>query len=319
MLGGGIVRGSVVLLAGEPGVGKSTLTLQTALVARRRRPRCCSCAARRRPQQVKARAARLGADPRGRPDDGRPAAAGRARRRSSQRRRDDRRRSTRSRPSSTRTSRRPRARCRRSASAARGSSARRATTASPSSSSDTSRRKASVAGPRVLEHLVDVVLNFEGDRSSGVRILRALKNRFGSTQEVGFFEMTSDGLFAIRDASAYPARRPLHRQSRLGARRVRRRTSSVRVRDAGADPRTRSAPLPTAHRDSVSTASRLPLIVAVLEKHCRCQAPSRHDVYVSAVGGIAMQRAGDRSSRRSLALMSSHLEQADPARRRRVR
>src|SRR5579864_4260797 len=59
-----------------------------------------------------------------------------------------------------------------------------------------------VAGPRVLEHLVDCVLQFEGDRYREHRILRAVKNRFGSTNEVGVFEMTGEGLVGVPDPSA---------------------------------------------------------------------------------------------------------------------
>src|SRR5207237_2175753 len=59
----------------------------------------------------------------------------------------------------------------------------------------------SVAGPRVLEHLVDCVLQFEGDRYHAHRILRAVKNRFGSTNEIGVFEMTGAGLVGVRDPS----------------------------------------------------------------------------------------------------------------------
>ena len=58
-----------------------------------------------------------------------------------------------------------------------------------------------VAGPRVLEHLVDCVLQFEGDRYRAHRILRAVKNRFGSTNEIGVFEMTSAGLVGVADPS----------------------------------------------------------------------------------------------------------------------
>ncbi len=60
----------------------------------------------------------------------------------------------------------------------------------------------SIAGPRVLEHLVDTVIYFEGDKSAGYRIIRAIKNRFGATDEVGIFEMTSSGLREVPDPSA---------------------------------------------------------------------------------------------------------------------
>ena len=58
-----------------------------------------------------------------------------------------------------------------------------------------------IAGPRVLEHMVDSVLHFEGDRSHHFRILRGIKNRFGATDEIGVFEMTSIGLNEISNPS----------------------------------------------------------------------------------------------------------------------
>ena len=56
----------------------------------------------------------------------------------------------------------------------------------------------SIAGPRVLEHLVDVVLYFEGERHTPLRLVRAVKNRFGATDEVGCFELTDDGIRGLR-------------------------------------------------------------------------------------------------------------------------
>jgi DNA repair protein RadA/Sms len=64
-------------------------------------------------------------------------------------------------------------------------------------------KEGSIAGPRVLEHMVDTVLQFEGDRFQSFRILRALKNRFGSTNEVGVFEMTGRGMVEVEDPSAF--------------------------------------------------------------------------------------------------------------------
>ena len=63
-------------------------------------------------------------------------------------------------------------------------------------------KQGGLAGPKVLEHLVDTVIYFEGDGRSQLRILRAVKNRFGSTGEIGFFEMTGEGLKEVPDASA---------------------------------------------------------------------------------------------------------------------
>src|ERR687893_536537 len=64
-------------------------------------------------------------------------------------------------------------------------------------------KEGSIAGPRVLEHMVDTVLQFEGDRFQSFRILRALKNRFGSTNEVGVFEMSGTGMVEVADPSAF--------------------------------------------------------------------------------------------------------------------
>src|SRR5207244_2488615 len=63
-------------------------------------------------------------------------------------------------------------------------------------------KEGSIAGPRVLEHLVDTVLFFEGDRNHAYRVLRAHKNRFGSTNEIGVFEMKSEGLVEVPNPSA---------------------------------------------------------------------------------------------------------------------
>lgn len=60
-----------------------------------------------------------------------------------------------------------------------------------------------VAGPRVLEHMVDTVLYFEGDRHESYRILRGVKNRFGSTNEIGVFEMRTEGLVEVENPSEY--------------------------------------------------------------------------------------------------------------------
>ena len=64
-------------------------------------------------------------------------------------------------------------------------------------------KEGTVAGPRVLEHMVDTVLYFEGDRHASYRILRGVKNRFGSTNEIGVFEMREDGLAQVQNASEY--------------------------------------------------------------------------------------------------------------------
>lgn len=62
-------------------------------------------------------------------------------------------------------------------------------------------KEGALAGPKVLEHIMDTVLYFEGEREESFKILRAVKNRFGSVQEVGVFEMTGEGLFGVTDYS----------------------------------------------------------------------------------------------------------------------
>lgn len=64
-------------------------------------------------------------------------------------------------------------------------------------------KEGTVAGPRVLEHMVDTVLYFEGDRHASYRILRGVKNRFGSTNEIGVFEMRETGLAEVKNPSEY--------------------------------------------------------------------------------------------------------------------
>ncbi len=142
-----------------------------------------------------------------------------------------------------------------------------------------------VAGPRVLEHMVDTVLYFEGDRHASYRILRGVKNRFGSTNEIGVFEMRDQGLTEVENPSefmldgrpkgasgavvacAMEGTRPillevqaLVAQSNLG---IPRRTS------AGTD------------------YNRVNLLTAVLEKRCHYEM-GRYDVYVNIAGGMKM-------------------------------
>ena len=74
-----------------------------------------------------------------------------------------------------------------------------------------------MAGPRVLEHMVDTVLYFEGEKSSSYRILRAVKNRFGSTNEIGVFEMTESGLEEVKKSFClYVGGKAARRERRRG-------------------------------------------------------------------------------------------------------
>jgi DNA repair protein RadA/Sms len=142
-----------------------------------------------------------------------------------------------------------------------------------------------IAGPRVLEHLVDVVLHFEGERTSRLRMVRAVKNRFGPVDEVGCFDLSAEGIVAITDptglfldamrgpvpgtcvAVALEGRRPLLSEvqalvTHTTSERPRRTTSGV-------------------------DSSRVAMILAVLQQHAGVRL-HHHDVFVSSVGGARL-------------------------------
>jgi DNA repair protein RadA/Sms len=142
-----------------------------------------------------------------------------------------------------------------------------------------------LAGPRALEHLVDTVLSFEGERHHSLRVLRALKHRFGTTGEVGLFEMGEGGLHGVPDASGL-----LLTDRRAGA------TGSVVVPTIeGRRPLlveiqalvvSRGAEIPHPRRNAQGLdTSRVSLLAAVLERHAGYKV-SGADVYASAVGGV---------------------------------
>jgi DNA repair protein RadA/Sms len=167
----------------------------------------------------------------------------------------------------------------------------------------------SLAGPRTLEHLVDAVLSLEGDRYGPLRLLRAAKNRFGSTEEVGVLEMTGDGLREVGD----PARAFLGEGSREAPGVVvasvlegtRPMLVEVQALVAGA-----GIGLPRRTLLGVSP-ERLALIVAVLGRRCGVDIGAR-DLYVSLAGGVAVSEpALDLPV--ALALASSATDRALPA------
>lgn len=147
-----------------------------------------------------------------------------------------------------------------------------------------------LAGPRVLEHVVDTVLSFEGDRHHALRLLRAVKHRFGSTNELGVFEMVERGLVGVPDASSLfltdrrtgvagsavtptlEGHRPLLVEVQALTNRV---TSGVPPRRSaqGLDP------------------GRLALLLAVLERRARLPM-AQHEVFASAVGGVRLTEPG---------------------------
>jgi DNA repair protein RadA/Sms len=145
-----------------------------------------------------------------------------------------------------------------------------------------------VAGPRVLEHLVDCVLQFEGDRYHAHRVLRAAKNRFGSTNELGVFEMTGAGLVGVPDPSELFGRAA---GSEVG--------SAVACALEGTRPilleiQALVAPSDLAMPRRVATGvdpKRLAMIVAVLGRHARVALGSA-DVFVNVAGGVRIDEPG---------------------------
>jgi DNA repair protein RadA/Sms len=140
-----------------------------------------------------------------------------------------------------------------------------------------------VAGPRTLEHLVDVVCQFEGDRHTALRFVRALKNRFGPTDEVGCFEMTGDGISEVPDPSA------LFRSDSGEA--MSGTCTTIALEGKRALPveiqalvSPTNAPQPRRVVNGVDS-SRVAMVLAVLERRVGLKLSSA-DVYVSTVGGI---------------------------------
>jgi DNA repair protein RadA/Sms len=145
-----------------------------------------------------------------------------------------------------------------------------------------------VAGPRVLEHLVDCVLQFEGDRYHEHRVLRASKNRFGSTNELAVFEMTGTGLVGVPEPSELFGRSV---DGEIGA--------AVGCVLEGSRPllleiQALVAPTDLAMPRRVGTGvdpKRLAMIVAVLSRHARI-ALGQADVFVNVAGGVRIDEPG---------------------------
>jgi DNA repair protein RadA/Sms len=287
VLGGGFVPGSATLIGGEPGIGKSTLLLQAAATMVRQGARCLLVCAEESPAQVRLRAERLNALMPGlwltgessmpailaaisqvAPDvvvvdsiqtvwdpdlDSTPGSVGQVR-----------------------------------------DCAHQLVTAAKSGGPAVIMvghvtKEGALAGPRVLEHVVDTVLSFEGDRHHAIRLLRATKHRFGPTGELGLFEMTGAGLEAVADpAGLFLAdRRPGNCGSVVFPSMEGYRPLLVEIQALVV-----STPLPSPRR-SVSgfDAGRLSLLLAVLDRRVGLSLVG-HEVYVSVVGGVKVADPG---------------------------
>ena len=142
-----------------------------------------------------------------------------------------------------------------------------------------------VAGPRVLEHMVDTVLYFEGERNASYRILRAVKNRFGSTNEIGVFEMQEQGLQEVKNPSEYLlSGRPEEASGAVVACSIEgTRPILLEVQALVAQ-----TSFGMARRTAAGTDyNRVNLLMAVLEKRCHYEM-SRYDAYVNIAGGVRM-------------------------------
>jgi DNA repair protein RadA/Sms len=149
-------------------------------------------------------------------------------------------------------------------------------------------KEGALAGPRVLEHLVDCVLQFEGERERTYRTLRALKNRFGSTNDVGVFEMRADGLVEVADASA-----------RFVGEATRAPGSVVLAAMEGSRPLlvevqalvSPSELVPPRRVANGIDRNRLALVLAVLGRHAGVGVGTA-DVFVNVAGGVRVDEPG---------------------------
>ncbi|HVH06028.1 MAG TPA: DNA repair protein RadA [Myxococcota bacterium] len=305
VLGGGLVPGSVVLLGGEPGVGKSTLALQLACAAAARGP-VLYVTGEESLEQVRLRAERLGEIPQrllalaetrveSLADPWREARPRLVLVDSIQTMRTDRVESA---PGSV--------------AQVRESAALLAATAKAHGTAlvliGHVTKEGMLAGPRVLEHLVDVVLTFDGDREHAFRVLRSTKNRFGSTHEVGVFTMAQAGLEEVPNPS----------ELFLAERRSGAPGSCVVPVLEGTRPLlleiqalVAPAGYGTARRTSLGVDDgRVALLLAVLDRRSDVDLVGR-DVYVNVTGGVRVSETGADLAV-ALALASSRLDLALP-------
>jgi DNA repair protein RadA/Sms len=309
VLGGGLVSGSVVLLGGEPGIGKSTLALE--LAARRSSEgekgfAVLYVTGEESPEQVRLRAARLSVNAGNvllLPETHLEALAEPWRK---------------LRPGLVLVDSIQTLHTDRIDSAAGSVGQLRECTALLAASAKSEgtalllighvTKDGSLAGPRVLEHLVDVVLSFEGDRSHPFRILRATKNRFGATSEIGVFTMGEGGLEAVPNPS----------ELFLAERRAGAPGSSIVPVLEGSRPMlvevqalVAPAGYGTARRTCLGIDDgRVALLLAVLDRRTNVDLCSR-DVYVNVAGGVrVLEPAADLGV--ALALAGSRLDLALP-------
>jgi DNA repair protein RadA/Sms len=141
----------------------------------------------------------------------------------------------------------------------------------------------SIAGPKVLEHMVDTVLQFEGDRNHVYRLLRTTKNRFGSTNELGIYEMVGSGLRAVENPSELLINQDSQQLSGVA---IASTIEGLRPLQIEVQALVSSAAYGTPQRSSTGfDAKRLNMLLAVLEKRCGFKLAAK-DVFLNIAGGI---------------------------------
>ena len=152
-------------------------------------------------------------------------------------------------------------------------------------------KEGGLAGPRVLEHVVDTVLSFEGERHHALRLLRAAKHRFGPTSELGLFEMTETGMVGVPDASQlFLADRRTGVPGSVVVPTLEGQRPLLVELQALTNPVSGGAP-PRRSAQGVDSG-RLALLLAVLERRARVSL-SGHEVYASVVGGVKLSEPGE--------------------------
>jgi DNA repair protein RadA/Sms len=170
-------------------------------------------------------------------------------------------------------------------------------------------KEGNIAGPKVLEHMVDTVLSFEGDIHHHFRILRALKNRFGTTNELGVFQMATIGLREVSNPSEMFLE---ERSDNLEGSAVLASIEGSRAILCEVQALTNPSPLPMPRRTTIGfDVQRAHLILAVLDKHLHLDLAHR-DIFVNIVGGLKIQEpAVDLPV--ACSVLSSYLNQEIPS------
>ncbi|MBQ7567770.1 DNA repair protein RadA [bacterium] len=293
VLGGGLVKGSLVLLGGPPGIGKSTLLLQAASYVAQQGDEVLYISGEESPRQIRMRAERLGVMKQS--------------------------------GSCSRITLWSETALENIENQLRGSQAKLVIVdsiqtiyradLSPAPGSVTQVRECAaalmrlakgcgitillvghitkggdIAGPRVLEHLVDTVLHFDSHGMHNVRVLRTLKNRFGNTNEVGFLAMDSEGLHPIPNASAFfLSQRALGAPGTVvfpsmeGSRPV-----LVEIQVLVSDSYAAEQGVPPVRRSVGLDANKLSLLLAVIQKRCHNYSLGKSDVYANVAGGVRL-------------------------------